>query len=90
MTKPSAASELIERAERESGGNFDDPDNPDAINIIFGAVARAMGKTQHKELDDLAAGILIRDDLENGEADRRRQKMLAALLCMGMSPDDLR
>ena len=81
----SAASDLIERAEREAGACWDDPDNPNAINILLGALAREMGRNPHGERDDLAAGMVIRDSIENGEANRQRDAALVAWAMMGLS-----
>lgn len=86
----SKASDLIERAERESGARFDDPDNPNAMNILLGALAREMGKSSHDARDDMAAGIIIRDLIENGEAKRRADNALISLMLMGLPPDALR
>ena len=81
----SAASDLIERAEREAGARWDDPNNPNALNILLGALAREMGKNPHGERDDMAAGMVIRDSIENGETNRQREAALMAWVMMGLS-----
>lgn len=86
----SVASDLIERAERESGARWDDPDNRNARNILLGALARELGQHNFEERDDFAVGILIQDEIENGEKNRRRAEALRTMLGLGMSPDDIR
>lgn len=82
----SKASDLIERAEREAGCKFDDPNNPGAMEILFGALAREMGKSKFDERDDFAVGTLIMNsDKQRNQGD----DLIAALLLSGMSPDDL-
>ena len=90
--------ELFERAEREGGGRWDDP-NSNALAILFGAVAREAGKAgigplarphRYTERDDMALGLLIQDEIENGDARRERNAALAALLGLGISPDELK
>jgi hypothetical protein len=87
----SAASDLIERAEREVGvDSWDDPKNPGAIRILLGAVAREMGVNPHKEREDYAVGILLAEEIENGAENRRRDEAMIALLMLGVPPDALR
>ena len=88
----SAASDLIERMERETGQRIDsdDPNNM-AMAGLFGAVARMMGKSSHDERDDVFAGLLVihqmTPEYRNEQASR---KMIASLLAGGLSPDDIR
>jgi len=64
------AAELIERAEREGGSRV--TESGDARRIVFGALARSMGKATHRPEDDLAAGILLEHEASpEGEAERR-------------------
>ncbi len=80
---------LIERAERETGKRWDDPSG-DTLAILFGAVAREMGKSHHQERDDFAAGLLIQHQI-TPEYARQQQSdaMIADLLLSGFSPDAL-
>ena len=53
----SEASDLIERMERETGQRIDSNDGDNmAMAGLFGALARAMGKSSHDARDDFAAG----------------------------------
>jgi hypothetical protein len=64
---PISAAELIDRMERETGSRVDanNGDNP-AIAGLFGALARALGKSQQREQDDRVCrrkALGIDDDL---------------------------
>lgn len=85
----SAASDLIERAEREGGGRWDDP-NGNALTILLGALAREMGKSNFRPRDDYAVGLLIADEIANGDARRQADDAILAMLNLGLSPDDIR
>lgn len=84
-----SAAELMERAERETGRRVDEPGSP-AIDVLFGAVVRAMGKapagcTAH---DDGALGFYVRFQMSpEGRRKQEAEDTLVALLRMGMSPD---
>lgn len=86
----SAASDLIERLEAETGQCVDDPGSL-ALVGLFGALSREMGLSPkaYTPHDDVAAGIFIQHQMspewEQGQAAR---EMLAQLLSAGMSPDD--
>lgn len=84
----SAASDLIERAEREGGGRFDDP-NSNAQAILLGALAREMGKSSFDSRDDFAVGTLIGEEIANGDARRAADAALLTMLNLGFSPDDI-
>jgi len=89
----SAANDLIERMEAETGQRIDssDGDNP-AMAGLMGAMSRLMGKspTSYRPEDDVAAGLLIRHEMsEAGERKRQGNDTLRAMLLMGFSPDDL-
>lgn len=86
----SAVSDLIERSERESGARWDDPDNNNARNILLGALSRELGQHNFTEKDDFAVGLLIQDEIENGEQKRRQAEALRTMLGLGMSMDDIR
>jgi hypothetical protein len=79
---------LIEHAEREGGGRFDDP-NSNALTILLGALAREMGKSRFDERDDFAVGVLIADEIANGDARRQADAAILAMLNLGFSPDDI-
>lgn len=83
------SSNLIERVEQEAGCRWDDPNNPAAMAIIVGAIGRAMGKHNFEERDDFAVGVLIMDEIQNGEKKAAADKMLLALLQAGLSPDNI-
>ncbi len=90
----SAASDLIERMEAETGQRIDDNDGDNmAVVGLLGAMSRMMGQSpaSYKERDDVAAGVIIKHQMT---AEYKRQqasdKMMAAMLIGGMSPDDLK
>ena len=88
----SAASDLIERMERETGRriNFNDFDNA-AMAGLFGAVARMMGKSSHDKRDDIVAGLLIVHQMTpEYRNEQESREMIASLLSSGLSPDDIR
>ena len=85
----SKASELIAKAEREASSRWDDPNNPNALAMIFGAVARELGTNPHNERDDLAAGIVLMDEIAHGEDRKQRDALLVFLLQARLSPDDI-
>ena len=88
----SAASDLIERMERETGQRIDsdDPNNM-AMAGLFGAVARMMGKSNHDERDDVVAGLLIVHQMTpEYRNEQESRQMIASLLSSGLSPDDIR
>lgn len=98
-THRNLAIELIERAERESGRRWDDPDGA-GLAVILGALARELdavgegplGRTRaqgFRERDDYAIGMLIHDRMINGDARRAAAAALLALLDLGLSPDDI-
>jgi len=80
------ATNLIERAEREAGCRWDDPNNPNAMVILMGAMAREMKQSNHAKKDDVVAGLLIMA----GNQERERNENLATLLMAGLSPDDIK
>ena len=83
----SAASELIEQMEADTGQRIDDNDGDNlAITGLLGAMSRMMGKSPdtYTEQDDVAAGLLIQNP--KPELD----EMIANLLLSGMSPDDIK
>jgi len=88
----SAASDLIERMERETGQriNSNDFDNA-AMAGLFGAVARMKGKSSHDERDDVVAGLLIVHQMTpEYRNEQESRQMIASLLSSGLSPDDIR
>ena len=86
----SKASNLIERAEAEAGCRVDDPDNDEALAILFGAVSRALGQHKFEPRDDFAVGKLLLHEMSpEGKAEEDSKQALASLLAMGLSPDDI-
>lgn len=88
----SAASDLIERMERETGQRVDadDPNNM-AMAGLFGALTRMMGYSSHDERDDVVAGLLIVHQMTpEYRNEQESRKLIASLLAGGLSPDDIR
>lgn len=86
-----SGNDLIERAERETGRRIDSNgfDN-DAMSVVMGALARALGKSSHDERDDFVAGTLIKHQMSpEGKAQQKNDEMLRQLLLSGLSPDDI-
>lgn len=86
----SAASELIERMERETGQRVDSNgfDN-NAVAGLLGAMLREMGQSRHRSRDDVAAGTLARYQMSpTGQAEREANEMFVNLLLSGLSPDE--
>lgn len=90
----SAASDLIERLEAETGQRIDDNDGDNAaLAGLFGAVSRIMGQSppSYRECDDVAAGMLIRHKMRpEYKAEQEANQLMASLLASGMSPDDVK
>lgn len=91
----SAASNLIERMEKETGQRVDSNDGDNnAVAGLLGAMSRLLGQTptSYTEQDDVAAGLLIKHHMspewDNEEA--QNEKMTAMLLSEGMAPDELK
>jgi len=86
-----AATELIERAERECGGRFDDEERwANVMSLIFGALARETGRSTHRKEDDFVAGAIIRhQNSPAGQRQRASDEALGRLLMMGVDPADL-
>ena len=89
----SAANDLIERMEAETGQRIDsnDGDNNAMVGLL-GAMARMMGQSppSYRERDDVAAGLLIRHQMSPEYARKQESdRMLAQMLTAGMSPDSI-
>lgn len=86
------ASDLIYRMERETGQRVDAGDGYNlAVAGLFGAMARELGASQHRQRDDVAAGILVRRQISPQEkGDEQSKAILASLLSSGMSPDEIK
>ena len=83
------ASDPIEQAEALAGCRWDDP-NGQGIAALLGAVAREMGRNPHLPKDDIAAGLLLREQATEGyQHAQERKQVTAALLAGGLGPDDL-
>lgn len=90
----SAASDLIERLEAETGQRIDDNDGDNmAMAGLLGAMSRLMGQSpaSYTERDDVAAGVLIKHQMSpEYKREQESKEMMAAMLAGGMSPDDLK
>lgn len=72
----SAASDLIERMERETGQRIDDNEGDNlALVGLFGAIVRIAGKSSHNKRDDAAVGVIA--------------ELLASMLLAGFSPEEI-
>ncbi len=91
----SLATQIIERAEREAGQRVDaNGGDNNAIAALFGALAREVGTSSHRQHDDFVAGVLIQHRMSPAYAIEQRNdnmlaNMLANMLVNGMSPEDL-
>ena len=89
-----AANDLIERLERETGQRIDDNDGDNnAMAGLFGAIARAMGQTppSYRPRDDVAAGLLILHQMTPEYAEKQASdRLVAEMLVGGMSPDTIK
>jgi hypothetical protein len=87
----SAANDLIERLERETGQRVDDNDGDNlAMAGLFGAISRLLGESPptYREHDDVVAGIVIRHRMSPEYArEQDGRRLLASLLVGGISPD---
>lgn len=83
-----AATDLIERAERECGGRFDDERaGANVMNVILGALARKRGQSNHRPEDDFVAGVIVRhQNSAAGARERASDEALGRLLMMGVDP----
>lgn len=83
--------DLIERAEREAGCRVDDPNNPNALAILLGSLARELGQHQYQPKYDVVAGTLIMHQLgEAMERERQRDRIMLLMLALGIDPDTLK
>lgn len=88
----SAASDLIERMERETGQRVD-ADNFDnnAVAGLIGALLRETGQSRHRNRDDVVAGIVAKHQISPaGQAEREANEMFINLLRAGFSPDEVK
>jgi len=83
----SAANDLIERMEKETGQRIDDPDNSMAMAGLIGAMSRMMGQSPetYQEKDDVAVGLIIQHQ-QTPEYQRKQEAKAAAasLLLLGL------
>ena len=71
----SAANDLIERMERETGQRIDEPGSL-ALAGLMGSLARGLGVSNHEKRDDVAAGLMMTPEALK----KQRYKEMAALL----------
>lgn len=90
----SAASDLIERMEKETGQRiYDDNGDNLAVAGLLGAMSRLLGQSpaNYTEKDDVAAGVLIKHQMSHeGQREKENKEMITAMLTSGLSPDDLK
>lgn len=90
----SAASDLIERMEKENHRRIDDNEGDNnAMAGLLGAMSRLMGLSpaSYGPKDDVAAGLFIK--YQNSPEYKRKQEseqVMADMLASGMSPDDIK
>ena len=77
----SAANDLIERMERETGQRIDEPGSL-AFAGLMGALARGLGVSNHEEMDDVSTGLLLKHQSSHEYKAEKRGKELSALLFM--------
>ncbi len=89
----SAANDLIERLEKETGQRIDDNggDN-NAMAGLMGAMSRALGQSpaSYTERDDVVAGLLIRHQMTPEYKQEQETERMMAQLLGGMSPDEVK
>ena len=82
--------DLIERLEKETKCRVDDNNGENhAMNGLFGAVARLMGKAPRncQPCDDVAVGVLIRHQMSpQYQIERQQKETIATLLLAGLPP----
>lgn len=85
----SAASDLIERLERETGQRVDDPGSMAMIGLL-GAAVRLLRHAPHRctEHDDVALGIVVQHRMSPAYArEQQANDLLAEMLVSGISPE---
>lgn len=90
----SAASDLIERMESETGQRISD-NGGDNLTIagLLGVMSRLIGQSpaSYTERDDVAAGVLIKHLMSpEGQCEKESEEFMVTMLTAGMSPDDLK
>lgn len=90
----SAANDLIERMEAETGQRIDSNggDN-NAVAGLIGAMSRLLKQSppSYTERDDVAAGLLIKHQMSpEGQREKESNEMMAEMLIGGISPDFLK
>jgi hypothetical protein len=88
----SAASDLIERLEKETGQRIDDNNGDNlAMAGLLGAISREMGYSPptYQERDDVKAGLLIKHQASpEYAAEQKTKEMTALLLGAGIPLED--
>ena len=87
----SAASDLIERLERETGSRVDEPGSM-AMLGLFGAAVRLLGNAPGgcTEKDDVALGLVVTHRMSPAYAkEQQANDLLADMLRLGISPAHL-
>ncbi len=89
----SAADDLIEQMESETGQRIDDNGNNSlAMNGLIGALSCDLGNSPapYRAKDDVAAGLLMRYQMSPEYArEQENKKAIVAMLSKCMSPPDI-
>ena len=84
---------LIEQLEEETGQRIDHNNGDNlAMAGLIGALSRLMGQSpsSYRKCDDIAAGTLIQHRMSpQYQREQETKEAVAALLALGMSPNDL-
>jgi hypothetical protein len=90
----SAASDLIERMEAETGQRIDNNNGDNlAVAGLLGAMSRLMGQlpASYVERDDVAAGLLIKHQMSpEYQREQETKELITSLLVNGVSPDTVK
>lgn len=90
----SAANDLIERLEKETGQRIDDNDGDNlAMAGLLGAMSRLLRRSpsSYRERDDVAAGVVLRHRMSpEFRQEQKAKRMMANLLASGLSPDEVK
>lgn len=88
----SAANDLVERLEKETGQRLDAGDGENLVMAgLFGAMSRMLGQSpaSYREQDDVVAGVVIRHRMsQEYKQEQAAREVLASALVAGMSPGD--
>ena len=88
----SAASDLIERMEKETGQRVDHNDGDNfAVAGLLGALSRVMDQSKFDERDGVAVGVTLKHQISPvGQREKESNALIASMLRSGLSPDDVK